>query len=325
MSGRPRRGILALVAALALHGCAAGVDGPSPAVTSVQNEDGTSVICTCDDLLGCVKDENDVLTINGSGFAPLPVKLLEAPALELPTVKLSGPAEFVIDGKDPASNPDGVRLDYKDPTALVLTLSPAFVKGMPVGKYTVTVINPNGNVGELVDAFEVVAGPVLESVSPAVVCDEVDTEITLTGKNFRQGAKVLLGDEELAGATVVDATTITATVPKGFVDGKYDVTVVNPEGCSSALPEGLEVVPPPTIEKVEPAVVCTGGNLTITGTGFRPGATVTIGTTDITGDPQVTVDPTGTTLTVNVGPMTPGGPYDVKVTNPDGCSSDTLP
>ena len=68
-------------------------------------------------------------------------------------------------------------------------------------------------------------------------------------------------------------------------------------------------MPPPTLDSVAPATICTGGVLTLTGSGFLPGATVTIGNTDITGA-DVQVDPGGTTINVTVGPIPPGGPLN---------------
>jgi hypothetical protein len=326
MSGTSWRKVPLLSSLLLFFGCAADVDGPTPTVTVVQHKDsGTGVICTCDDLPGCIKDKNDVLEITGDGFAPLPVKLLEEPGLELPDVTLIGPGQkiYVIRGDDPSQNPTAVRVDFIDPRTLQLTLTPEFVRTFPEGKYTVRVTNPNGNEGELPDAIEVVLGPVLDKVVPDTVCDELDTKITLTGKNFREGAKVVVGDGELTGVTVVSDTKIEATVPKGFPPGSYNISVVNPEGCASTLANGLLVVPPPQLDSVSPSSICTGGILTLKGKGFLPGASVTIGNTEISGS-AVTVDPGGTTITVNVGPIQPGGPFDVSVKNADGCVSKTL-
>jgi len=317
------RGMLALVGVL-VPACASDLDGPTPTIDSVVNEDGNSAICTCDALAGCVKDKNDVLTIAGAGFAPLPVGLLEEPTLELPTVTLEGPGgkSFVIHGDDPTKNPAGVRVDYVDSGTLQLTLTPEYVRDFPPGNYAVAVENPNGNGGRMADAFTVTLGPVLDAVDPAVVCDLLETTITLTGKNFRQGAKVIVGQTELAGVTVVDATTIEATLPKGFAQGTHDVSVVNPEGCASTLTDALQVVPPPQLDSASPQTICTGGTLTLTGKGFLPGATVTIGNTEISGN-QVNVQ-SSTTITVNVGALPPGGPYDISVENADGCGSNAL-
>jgi hypothetical protein len=317
---------MALAVLSLLAGCQEKIDGPAPSVTSVVSSvSGTHFICTCDALSGCLKEQNDVLTLSGSGFAPLPVNLLAESAMLLPTVVFKAPtgAEFKVDGEIPANNPAGVRIDYKDDATLLVTLTPAFVKDWPIGKYSVTVHNPNGQSGVLTDGLEVTYGPVLDSVTPSVVCSDIDTKITLKGKNFRPGAKVMIDDKEITPVTFKDSETLEVTVAKGHATGKFDVSVINPEGCATTKTDVLEVVPPPTVTKVSPNIVCTGGLVTITGTGFRPGATVTIGSTTLSGS-SVTVT-SSTTITVSVGPMPPGGPYDVTVRNPDGCSSKTLP
>jgi len=415
-----RRWIFVLAVAV-LCGCASEVDGPTPAVDKVAGPTGSNVICTCDALSGCVKTEDDVLTISGSGFAPLPVGLLDQPRLELPSVVFtaSSGSQFTIHGDDSSKNPPGVGITYQDDATLVLTLTPDYVKDLPPDRYTVTVVNPNGNRGELKDGLEVVLGPrvasvspkeicptvdqvvtitgehfregaqvalidsaaqksypvppadvqfvdgttikitiranavpvgtydvqvilaegcshtlaqaldmvpppTLESVSPATVCDQLETKVTLVGKDFRQGAKVIIGSTELPAAdvTVKDSSTIEITVRQGHATGTFDVTVLNPEGCASTLVDALTVVPPPTLSKVEPTTVCTGGTVKLTGTGFLPGASVTIGTAVLSVS-SVVVD-SETSITVVVGPLAPGGPYDVTVTNADGCTSGTL-
>jgi hypothetical protein len=409
------------------------VDGPIPTVTGVKAAStGTNIICTCDGIADCQKPSADVLTISGTGFAPLPVSVLtEAPTLELPTVILRGPGTqtqeiFIYGDRD---NELGVTLKWAKDTELQVTLTPEFVKakfGTPqdAGRYAVVVLNPNGERGELEGGLEVVLGPKvlkvapeficptidqpvtvsgenfrpgaqvaligggttypiapadttfdaqtkdlkivvrtgkvpvgdydvqvilaegcshtlknalhmvappdLESIEPAVICDQLDTKVTLTGKDFRNGATVSIGDQAVAAAdvTFVSATTIEVVVRKGLADGAYDVTVKNPEGCSSTSPTKLTVVPPPTLSSVAPTPVCTGGKVTLTGTGFRANPTVTLtppapGTPiPLSGTPLVTVT-SDKTIDVLLSSLSPGV-YDVQVTNQDGCSSTTL-
>ncbi len=413
------RRAVGLLSLFLLASCSAQVDGPVPQVTVIKTPAGTNVICTCDAIDGCAKVNPDVLTISGAGFAPLPVLLLtDQPKLELPDVILKGPQTFTFSGKDPAQNPAGVGLKWKSQTEMELSLPPDVVKGMPPGKYEVSVVNPNGNAASLKDGLEVVLGPrvqkvapdticptidqkltvsgenfrpkarvaliraettiaipedqtrfneqtkeleivvakntvgvgdydvqvilaegcshtlknalhmvpppTLESIEPAVTCTQLDRKVTLKGKDFRSGATVSIDGKPLPAADVTfkDASAIEITVRAGLALGKHDVTVQNPEGCASTLQGGLTVVPPPTLTAVAPKTVCTGGKVTLTGTGFLPGASVAIGTALLGGSSVSVVN--DTTLEVEVGPIAPGGPYDVKVTNADGCSSAVL-
>lgn len=193
-----------------------------------------------------------------------------------------------------------------------------------VGDYDVQVILAEGCSHTLKNALHMVPPPTLESIEPAVACTQLDRTVTLKGKDFRSGASVSIDGKPLPAADVklINPTAIEITVRAGLAIGVHDVTVTNPEGCSSTLKGGLQVVPPPTLTKVAPATVCTGGKVTLTGTGFLPGASVTIGTAVLTGSAVSVVNET--TIEAEVGPIAPGGPYDVKVTNADGCGSGVL-
>jgi hypothetical protein len=119
--------------------------------------------------------------------------------------------------------------------------------------------------------------------------------------------------------TYVDSATLTVVIKQGeLAIGTYKVVVTNPEAgsCMAELANALQVVPPPTITGVDALCADTASALTIHGTGFLPGATVTIGGTTST---NVTVSDDGTTITVPDFTL-PLGTYDVTVANKDGCS-----
>ncbi len=332
-----RKAVLAWLCVAGL-GCSAQLDGPTPAISSVVSDTGSNVICTCADLDGCERGQPALLTISGAGFAPLPVNLLEDQRrIELPTVILRGGGQdFTIHGDDPAQNAPGVILEYTSAANLLLTLPQSFVKDFAPGLYAVLVKNPNENEQLLPDGLEVVLGPQTTGIAPEIICNEVDSTVTISGENFRAGAEVVLGEALVAAEDVrfIDDQTIEITVRRGVAEGSYDLTVINPEGCESTSPTALAVVPPPTLISSAPPTVCTGGTLTLTGEGFLPGATVTIadseGTSVDVEDIIAVLEGTSveitdsTTLTVNIGPLPPGGPYDVLMTNANGCSSEVL-
>src|SRR5262249_58487680 len=86
------------------------------------------------------------------------------------------------------------------------------------------------------------------------------------------------------GVTVVDGNTITATTP-AHAAGAVSVTVTNTDTQNGTKANGFTYLgPAPTITGVSPTSGAgTGGTgLTITGTNFAPGATVTIGGTAAT-------------------------------------------
>jgi hypothetical protein len=113
------------------------------------------------------------------------------------------------------------------------------------------------------------------------------------------------------------------TIPQGALEpGTYDVTVTNPQpaGCSTTLEQSLEVVPPPILESVEPATVCsTGGSFQALGQNFREGANVLVGD-----EAAFSVDFVDQgALDVLMGQGLSPGVYDVTVINAEGCE-DTL-
>ncbi len=82
---------------------------------------------------------------------------------------------------------------------------------------------------------------------------------------------------------VVNGTQITATTPAGSV-GAVTVTVTNLGAQSGSLTNGFTYVVVPTVSSVSPnnGPVAGGTAVTITGTNFAAGATVTFGGTAAT-------------------------------------------
>ena len=102
--------------------------------------------------------------------------------------------------------------------------------------------------------------------------------MTITGTNFAAGATVTFGCTAATNVVVVNSTTITATTPAGSA-GAVTVTVTNSGGQSGSLTSGFTYIAPPTVSSVAPNNGSTSGGtaVTITGTNFAAGATVTFG------------------------------------------------
>jgi hypothetical protein len=117
--------------------------------------------------------------------------------------------------------------------------------------------------------------------------------------------------------TVVSATQITATTP-AHAAGTVDVvvTVGGQSSATSAADQHTYVVPPAPASVSPPSGPSLGGtSVTITGTGFQTGATVTFGGTALTSVSVVNATTiTGTTASHAAGAV------DVLVRNPDGQS-----
>ena len=156
-------------------------------------------------------------------------------------------------------------------------------------------------------------------ITPATGGTPGGTPVTITGTGFQPGAVVLFGTAPggLSGVNCSESggTTITCLTPAASA-GVTDVTVVNVDGklSSASAAYTYVLVVPPTFTAIAPTTGPTnGGAVTITGTGFQTGATVTIGGLPA-GDVVVQDSATITAST----PGLPVGPADLTVKNSDG-------
>ena len=151
-----------------------------------------------------------------------------------------------------------------------------------LGAVTVTV-TVSGQSGNLTNGFTYVAPPTVTSVSPSSGSTLGGTAVTITGTNFAAGATVTFGSAAATNVVVVSSTTITATTPAGSA-GAATVTVTNLGALAGSLTNGYTYVVPPTVTGVSPSSGTTAGGtvVTITGTNFATGATVTFGGTAAT-------------------------------------------
>ena len=144
---------------------------------------------------------------------------------------------------------------------------------------TVTV---SGQSGSLANGFTYVAQPTVTSVSPNSGTTAGGTAVTITGTNFAAGATVTFGSAAATNVVVVSGTKITATTPAGSA-GAVTVTVTV-SGQSGSLTSAYTYVVTPTVSSVSPNTGTTAGgtSVTINGSNFAAGATVTFGGTAAT-------------------------------------------
>ncbi|MCI0342429.1 MAG: IPT/TIG domain-containing protein [Planctomycetales bacterium] len=190
------------------------------------------------------------------------------------------------------------------------------------GAQTVVVTNPSGLAGSLGSGFTYgsppAAPPSVSNVSPAFGPTSGGTAVTITGAAFQSGATVTIGGTAAASIGFVSATQLTAVTPAGTA-GARTVTVTNPDGQSGALGSGFTYGPspaaPPSVSNVSPAFGPTAGGtaITITGSAFQSGATVTVG-----GVAAASVVFVSATQLTAVTPAGSAGARTVVVTNPDG-------
>ncbi|RJQ07198.1 MAG: hypothetical protein C4558_10105 [Dehalococcoidia bacterium] len=169
-----------------------------------------------------------------------------------------------------------------------------------------------------VRATEAAPAPTVTAVSPANGPLAGGTVITITGTGFVAGATVDLGGVAATGVVVVSATSITATTA-AHAPAAVVVTVKNADGQGGTISGAFTYLgPPPTLTAIVPATGPTAGAtaVTLTGTEFGAGTTVTIGGVAATS----VVAASGTSLTA-VTPAGVAGAANVVVTKADGQSA----
>lgn len=119
--------------------------------------------------------------------------------------------------------------------------------------------------------------PAIVSVSPAE--GNIGTKIIITGKDFAQGASVLIGDISATDVEVISTTSITATVPEGVpFNTLLAVTVRNSGGGEDIAEDAFTALAgTPVVAGVTPSEGMIGSEITISGTDFDPEAKVLVG------------------------------------------------
>jgi hypothetical protein len=188
----------------------------------------------------------------------------------------------------------------------------------PPGYYMLFILNSNGVpsvASSLLLSSSSTPAPTVTSISPNSGTINGGTVVSITGTGFLAGATVSLGGTPATGVTVMNSTSITATTPAHSA-GTVNVIVTNSDTQSGTLTQGFTYTtlsnPPPTLTGVSPASGTAAGGtaVTITGTGFLAGATVSLGGTPATG---VTVM-NSTSITATT-PAHGAGTVDVVVSN----------
>lgn len=247
-----------------------------------------------------------------------------------------------VSGCAPLPAPQGVSLSSC--TGLTVTVPQA---ALSAGSYRVSVQDPGeGACASAEDVrVAVVPPPRVDEITSAAICTaQAESRVVLRGAGFlvvseagtARGPTVTLGGmsfQAQAGdcAPVPDApaaqtcATLTVIVPQGALGpGTYPLSIRNPQpapcGLGIDMALSLEVVPPPTLDSVNPTVICAGGGtVSLQGGGMRAGASVLIGDVAAT---KVTVAGDGRSATADfAGPFTPPGPYPVTFRNADGCAA----
>ena len=190
----------------------------------------------------------------------------------------------------------------------------------------VTVNNPDFGIGTGASKFFVSAAPTVSLISPnQLPTGATGQQVVITGTGFQGLATVAISGTNVTvlSLTVDSATQITAfiTVAPGAAVGVRNITVTNPDFGTVTVAGGFTVIAGPTITGLTPAGIGQGTlnqTLTVTGTGFEPGAAVQLGGTGLSVGSTTYLSPTQLVITASAAAAATVGLSAVFVQNPDG-------
>ena len=186
------------------------------------------------------------------------------------------------------------------------------------GSVSVVVTNSDGQSGTLNNGYSYAPAnpaPNVSGISPAAGTTAGGTAVTVTGTGFLSGASVKFGSTSASGVNVVSSTSITATAPAHSA-AAVNVVVTNTDGQSDSLTSGYSYTnPAPSVNSIAPnsGPASGGTSVTISGTGFLSGATVSLG-----GTAASNVNVASSTSITATTATHAAGPVSVVVTNSDG-------
>jgi uncharacterized delta-60 repeat protein len=195
------------------------------------------------------------------------------------------------------------------------------------GTYAVAVESPapGGGISPSVSFTVITPAPTLASFTPA--SGLVGTLVTVTGTDLTGATAVTLNGMPAAAYTVLNATTLTFTVPVGATSGLLSVTT--PGGTATSATAFTVIIPNPvpTLASLSPSTIVAGSSdftLILTGTGFGPSSAVLFNGVALA---TTYVSATQLTAQVPANAVATAGGYDVAVRNPapGGGNSAALP
>jgi hypothetical protein len=152
--------------------------------------------------------------------------------------------------------------------------------------------------------------PAIASVSPSIAAQAGGTLLTIAGSGFDGAPRVRLGGVEAKIRSATPTALVVESPPRPV--GTDDVAVELGWGPRAVLPGAVQVLPPPTLEAVEPSSGVEGNTVTIRGTHLQGDLVVEL--IDVVGRSfaPVTAHPSDTEIQVTI-PAPPLVPTTVEV------------
>jgi hypothetical protein len=187
----------------------------------------------------------------------------------------------------------------------------------PAGSVDVVVTNPDGQSTTLPAAYaysatSVPPPPVVTSLSPTSGATGGGTVVVVAGSGFDPAASVTVGGASAAVVSRSGSSLTVNTPPMGA--GPADLVLSNPDGQRATLPGAFLYVAPPALVTLSTVRGPTAGgtSVTLTGSGFATGASVSFGGS------AASVSALSTTSLAVMTPAHGAGLVDVRVSNADG-------
>jgi IPT/TIG domain-containing protein len=144
----------------------------------------------------------------------------------------------------------------------------------------VQVTTPSGMspISQPADVYTFTALPAVTTIkSPAVGPLAGQNTVTVNGSNLTSGTTVNFGSTPGTNVQIVSSKLLTVVAPAATTAGSVDITVTSPGGTSKKVAGDLYAYGAPTISSFTPSSGITGSSVTITGSGFAVGVTVSFG------------------------------------------------
>jgi len=201
----------------------------------------------------------------------------------------------------------------------------------PIGARDVTVTNLDGNQGTGKGLFRVdapVVTPIVEKVGPDRAFQGEQFSVTISGSNFKSGAKVTFSGDgiDVTGVEIISASQLQAriAIASKAQPGARDILVTNPagnQGVGKGLFQVIAVsVEPPQVTKIEPDHAFQGEQLSVTiaGSDFKERATIAFSGGGIEVTDVKVISASQLQVGIVISREAKPGARDVFVTNPDG-------
>ena len=193
---------------------------------------------------------------------------------------VAGGDSIVISGTN-FTNATAVKIGITNVTSYTVNSSTQITAVTPAGStgsaQTITVETPQGNVTSGSGLFSYYNTPTVTSVNPTSGAVVGGDTITIVGTNFLNATDVKIDTTSVASFTVDSATQITAVTSAG-TGSNLTISVITPQGTGVSATGIFSFTSGPALTSVSPTSgFTTGGTvLTVIGTGFQVGDTLTI-------------------------------------------------